>query len=261
MKQYLTISEFANLRNVSIGSLRYYEKLKILVPAWTDPQTKYRYYLPEQLGVLDSIMLCTKLGIPLKNLEEYIDTNGKLNQKSILENGKKILQDKISEIQLGLELTQFNLDNMEQNQNYCNQKGVYTRQIEERYFIESSFQGNWSDFSQKEKEAMDLFHSAQENNMAPVFPCGVLIHYETEPISFSFFVQVLHPQKHDERVIHIPKASFSCMQTDLTSQTDILKILNDYFPTKDKQIVIISNMLMNKIHFHSRHIEIQIPTF
>lgn len=39
MRKYLTISEFAELRNVNINSLRYYEKLKILLPAWVDPQT------------------------------------------------------------------------------------------------------------------------------------------------------------------------------------------------------------------------------
>ena len=34
MKQYLTISEFAGLRNVNINSIRYYEKQKFLMPAW-----------------------------------------------------------------------------------------------------------------------------------------------------------------------------------------------------------------------------------
>lgn len=77
MKHYLTISEFASLRNVNINSIRYYARQKLLLPAWVDPQTKDRYYLPEQLGVLDAIQLCIRLGIPLKELKGYIDPKGK----------------------------------------------------------------------------------------------------------------------------------------------------------------------------------------
>ena len=259
LKKYLTISEFAKLRNTSIGSLRYYEKLKILVPAWIDPKTKYRYYLPEQISVLDTITLCTLLGIPLKNLKEYIDENGILDEKRILENGKKAMQEQISVMQTGVEITQFNLNNMEQNQKYSDKKGIYTRRIEERFLIEAPFCGNWNDLTNKEKAAMDLFHYAQEQNMAPVFPAGVLIHCDTTPVSYSFFVQVLHSSRQDTQVIRIPKADFSCMQIDVTPQTDILNILEKNLRLQELKAVIISNMPLNKSSFHSRHSEIQVP--
>lgn len=259
MKHYLTISEFAGLRNVNINSIRYYEKLKLLIPAYIDPQTKYRYYLPEQLDVLDTIQLCIKLGIPLKDLKEYVDESGKLDEKGILENGKKLLEERISDIQLGLEITQFNLDKMKHNQKYSDKKGIYTREIEERFFIRAPFHGNWNDLIQKEKAAINLFHTAQKENMAPVFPAGILIHCETEPVSFSFLLQVLHPAQQDERIIHIPKAQFSCLQVELTSQTDILELLRENFSMLDFQSVIISNMLLNKLHLDSRHTEIQVP--
>lgn len=259
LNRYLTISEFAKLRNVSIGSLRYYEKLKILVPARIDPKTKYRYYLPEQISVLDTITLCTLLGIPLKNLKEYIDKNGNLDEKRILESGKKAMQEQISAMQTGVEITQFNLNNMNQNQKYSSRKGIYTRRIEERFFIEAPFYGNWNDLTRKEKAAMDLFHYAQEQDMAPVFPAGILIHCKTTPVSYSFFVQVLHPSTQDEQVIRIPETDFSCMQIDVTHQTNILDILRENFKTKELNTVIISNMPLHKSSFNSRHSEIQIP--
>ena len=55
MKDHLTISRFARLRGIDINSLRYYERLGILTPAYTDPQTRYRYYTAEQQSVLDVI--------------------------------------------------------------------------------------------------------------------------------------------------------------------------------------------------------------
>lgn len=261
MKQYLTISEFAGLRNVNINSIRYYEKQKILMPAWIDPQTKYRYYLPEQLGVLDTILLCIRLNIPLKELKSYVDQNGNLDEKGILEKGKAMMQKEIAAMQTGIEITQFNLNSMEQNKKYNNQNGIYIREIEERFLIEVPFTGNWSDHIQKEKAATDLFHDAQEQGMAPVFPAGILVHYETNPVSYSFFFQVLHPPKQNKRIVPIPKAVFHCLQADLTPQTDIPKMLKENFQLKNPATVIISNMIMDKAHFNSRHSEIQVPSF
>lgn len=258
MKEYLTINEFAKLRNVNANSLRYYEKLGILIPALTDPQTKYRYYLPEQLVLLDTITLCIKLGIPLKNLKDYIDDNGSLNEKRIFEDGRQIMQKKISDMQSGLNLVQFNLKLLEQNQQYSDKKGIYTREIEERFLITRPFCGDWENLIQKERAAMELFFDAQEQNMAPVFPAGILIDFESASISFSFFFQVLQPWVNDKHMVHLPKAAFRCMQADLTSETDILELLNQNFSMKEVKTVIISNMLLNKLHFDSRRTEIQV---
>ena len=42
MQGYLSISDFAKLRNVHPKSLRYYERIGALIPAYTDPETGYR---------------------------------------------------------------------------------------------------------------------------------------------------------------------------------------------------------------------------
>ena len=258
IKKYLTISEFAGLRNVNINSIRYYEKQKILIPAWIDPQTKYRYYLPEQLNVLDAILLCIRLGISLKELKQFVDSEGQFDEKRILEQGKEILQRRLSSIQQGLEITQFNLDNMEDNQKYRYETEVYTRVIGERYLFETPFYGKWDDLVQKEKCVMELFHDAQRADMAPVFPPGILIRWNVRTLKFSLFVQILHPTEHDERIVKVPEAAFSCFQADLAHGTDIVKLLNEKVDMQGIKTVVISNMLLGKLHYSSRHSEIQL---
>lgn len=253
----MTISEFAKLRNVSIGSLRYYEQLKILTPAKIDPDSKYRYYLPEQLATLDTILLCIELDIPLKNLENYVDSNGDLNQKKILASGKQAMLDKISEMQMKLEITQYNMDSMERNQEYRNCEGIYTREIDERYFLEVPFHGDWKDLSQKEHMPFALFHEAQEKKMSPIFPVAIILHNEKTPTEFSFCLQVLHPDEADKRILYLPKASYLCLQADLTFQSDLAQLIHDNFPSKERRMIIISNMIQKKMHFGSRHSEIQ----
>lgn len=258
-KKYLTISEFAKLRNVSIGSLRYYEQLKILCPAKIDPHTKYRYYLPEQLATLDTILLCIELNIPLKDLDTYIDSNGYLNQKKILATSKQAMMDKIMEMQMKLEITQYSMNSMERNQKYTNQKGVYTREIDSRSFLEVPLGTDWKNLYKKEQMPLKLFHEAQEKKMSPIFPASIILHYEDSLPQASFCLQVLHPDNSDKRILHLPKAEYLCFQTDLTFETNLKELLEKNFGEEDKKTIIISNMIQKKMHFHSRHSEIQMP--
>ncbi len=257
MNQYLTINEFAKLRNVNANSLRYYEKLNLLIPAKVDPQTKYRYYALEQLVLLDMILLCIRLGIPLKELSGYIDEKGGLNAKGVFEYGKQIMKEKIADMQSALELAEFNLKTLEQNQEHQQEHGVYMREIEERFFFVEPFRGNWDDLIQKEQSAMELFRNVQEMDMVPVFPAGILMDREADAASFSFFVQILNPHEHDRRMVRIPRGKYACLQTDLTPNTDISAILAARFPSARIKRVIISSMLMNELQLGSRHIEIQ----
>ncbi len=69
----LSIGKVAKLKNVSIKSLRYYDSIGILKPAFVNIETNYRYYSEEQLYLVDVIGLCLKLGIPLKSLSDYVE--------------------------------------------------------------------------------------------------------------------------------------------------------------------------------------------
>ena len=44
MQKLLTIGLFSKITNISIKSLRYYERIGIFSPAYIDEKTGYRYY-------------------------------------------------------------------------------------------------------------------------------------------------------------------------------------------------------------------------
>lgn len=195
--------------------------------------------------MLDAILLCIRLGIQLKDLKQYVDENGQLDEKRILEQGKDLLEKRLSSNERGLEITQFNLDNLNENQKYSHETAVYTREIAERYLFEAPFGGKWDDLTQKA-------------DMVPVFPIGILMRCDVRPIQFSFYVQVLHLPKSHERIITIPAGPFLCFQADLAHDTDTLKVLNEKVDMQQAKTVIVSNMLLDKLHYSSRHSEIQV---
>ena len=88
MKGYLSIGTVAKRKGVSIKSLRYYDQIGVLRPAFINKKTNYRYYTEDQLYLLDAISLCIELGIPLRDFEKYGDGHGNFNLQGLLYDGK-----------------------------------------------------------------------------------------------------------------------------------------------------------------------------
>ncbi len=97
MSQYMSIGKVSKLKNVSIKSLRYYDQIGILKPAFVNTETNYRYYTESQLYLLDAITVCIKLGIPLKDLNNYVNKDS-INLQKLLYDGKILAEQKILEI-------------------------------------------------------------------------------------------------------------------------------------------------------------------
>lgn len=67
------ISEFSQLSQVSVKTLRYYDQLGLLKPAHTDSWTGYRYYAAEQLLRLNRILAFKELGFTLEQITRLLD--------------------------------------------------------------------------------------------------------------------------------------------------------------------------------------------
>lgn len=59
------IGDFARLGQVSIKTLRFYDEIGLLRPAWTDPLSGYRYYMAAQVADLNRILAFKDLGLSL----------------------------------------------------------------------------------------------------------------------------------------------------------------------------------------------------
>lgn len=129
MNQYLSIGEVAKARGVNVQSLRYYEKLGILVPAYINPENGYRYYSLEQIMILDTIILCVDLGIPLKNLKNYVDEDSQLKFEQLLQDGRQLARKKIQKIEENLQSIDHTLLHVRTQKSFLGRTGYYTRYI------------------------------------------------------------------------------------------------------------------------------------
>ncbi|MFJ7972694.1 MerR family transcriptional regulator [Psychrobacillus sp. NPDC096389] len=69
---YLTIGEVAKLSNISIQTLRFYDRIDLFKPIKIDPKNQYRYYQNTQLYYLDIIKSLKYLGMSLEEVKSVL---------------------------------------------------------------------------------------------------------------------------------------------------------------------------------------------
>ncbi len=208
MKNYLSIGEMAKARNIDVQSLRYYEKIGILKPAYVNPENGYRYYSMDQMPILDLIILCIDLGIPLKRFKEYEDESGRIKFESILEDGKKIAKEKMKKINNEINYIDLISNKINERTPYVSTEGYYKRHISERYIITVPWEEGY-DEKPNEKSINYLLEMAKKDDLYVVFPHGNILTYQDGEFQYSRpFLEVL---KSDSSMIHkLPEGDYSC---------------------------------------------------
>ncbi len=89
-KMRYTVHKLAKLSGVSPRTLRFYDEIALLKPAFYG-DNQYRYYEEEQLLMLQQILFFRELGFPLSDIQQIIRSND-FNKIEALNAHKSILQ-------------------------------------------------------------------------------------------------------------------------------------------------------------------------
>ena len=83
------IGDFSKMSKTTIKTLRYYENEGLLLPAYVDPYTSYRYYESRQLTDLTKIVSLRQAGLSINDIKAMLRGN---NTREILEKRKTELE-------------------------------------------------------------------------------------------------------------------------------------------------------------------------
>ncbi|MDD6812472.1 MAG: MerR family transcriptional regulator [Lachnospiraceae bacterium] len=199
MSQYMSIGKVAKLKNVSIKSLRYYDRIGILKPAFVNEETNYRYYTEKQLYLLDAITLCIKLGIPLKDLNNYVE-NDSINLQKLLYDGKILAEEKILEIHKCLEALQDTLQQLaasgsdnglakipESKSGILLPDGFYSTPLNTRTVLTVPLE-DLDTPKYYGQYILKLFVTAQQMGLAVSYPSGILHEYQNGTLTRYMFL-------------------------------------------------------------------------
>lgn len=99
MRTYFTIGEISKLSNLPIKTLRYYDQIGILKPAYINKENNYRYYSIEQFMHIDIIKYCKLIGMSLEEIKKLINSDGTVESMlNTLKRQSSLLEKKIKEL-------------------------------------------------------------------------------------------------------------------------------------------------------------------
>lgn len=220
----MSIGKVSKLKNVSIKSLRYYDQIGILKPAFVNTETNYRYYTKEQLYLLDAITVCIKLGIPLKDLNNYVENNS-INLQKLLYDGKILAEQKIMEIHNCLGTLQETLQNMaspvtglakipESKSGIMLPEGFYHCEIKERVLLTVPLEEEDTP-KYYGQYILKLFVTAQQLGITAAYPSGILHEYKDSAYERHMFLNITGkpdelPASAQSSIRTISSGNFAC---------------------------------------------------
>ncbi|MCC8122153.1 MAG: MerR family transcriptional regulator, partial [Oscillospiraceae bacterium] len=111
-RKLLSIGALSKQTGVHVKSLRYYDRIGVLPPAYVDPESGYRYYAFSQIQLVEAIQLCVDLDIPLKEFQNFMtDDTHEIRYAKLIAHGTSIANQKMNAIREKL----FFLEKMQEN--------------------------------------------------------------------------------------------------------------------------------------------------
>jgi len=243
----LSIGELSKFTGAGVQSLRYYERMKLLEPAFIDPETKYRYYSFKQGYLVEIIRICIELDIPLKDLTEFFTDEEAVDYLSLLNYGEEIMQDKMIALEKGLRFIQemkeeiAMLDSYELGQ-------YYAREITERCYYVMPYKRIAKD---KEAEGIVMAspHLYCPENYFPEFlfsrflEYGVLYEYTKGEVRSFLFTELptyISPKLTSElkNIKIIPAGTYHCIQNEKSQIEQAGEIFAEYLQGRETFLAI-----------------------
>ena len=165
--ELLSIGEIAKLKSIGIKALRYYEKIGLLLPAYVDENSGYRYYDLNQTAVIDIIISCVELGIPLKDVIEFRGKDGALDMTSLLKFGKERADERLERL----------MKRQRQIESYItgmNERSVLSREIVGSKFLVEPLSSSTFNIKEYIKKITHLFEKADELALTSLYLEGII---------------------------------------------------------------------------------------
>lgn len=137
MKNKYTIGETASLLGISTQTLRYYDKISLLSPYYTDSKTGYRYYHYNQFHYIDRIKYLQSFGLSLDEIKPIIQSGSVDKLLLYLKRKRKQLIAEQEKLKTKTDDLSWYIDYFTYLDNNANHHTIYKVQLPVRYIIKS----------------------------------------------------------------------------------------------------------------------------
>ena len=193
MDTYFSIGELSKLCNLPIKTLRYYDEVGLLKPAYINPDNNYRYYSIEQFISIDVIKNCKLMDMTLPEIKKILDSNVSIEEMiEITKRKSDLVEKKMQELLKAKEYMDILQNNFSDVLKY-NMNEVFIKHNTIRYFTSYSYiSKNTYELEMNIRKVILDLENKQDNNYGRL---GTSVSY--------------HQVVSEQRVVHKEVRSFS----------------------------------------------------
>lgn len=125
----MQIGEFSNVCQVSVKTLRHYDKIGLLAPAEVDRFTGYRYYRTEQIDTMNYIQRLKRYGFSLEEIQQVMALSDNREISARLRQQKEKLKRKQQEMAMILNELQTHISVFERTGDIMTYQKGYTVEV------------------------------------------------------------------------------------------------------------------------------------
>lgn len=261
MAEYLSIGEVAKLKNMTIETLRHYDRIGLLKPKFVNPKTSYRYYEMDQLLQIDIINYCKKINIPLNEIKVMFDTGNKQMFREFLDIQKQVICEEIKNMSHMLSRIEHLQSKMEQTEELGNQTSIYYKYIEARHIIYLPYT-----YEVSHPEGILTYSKIQdmieEQNLINLYQGGFICGIVDENIQTKAVFETIKEQTEGDILYKtmIPEGQFMCLTYLASDREKSIKILKEAMDQKGvlERNIIDTYLIEGTFNKYTRKNELQV---
>jgi DNA-binding transcriptional MerR regulator len=264
MENLYTIGETAALLGVTISTLRYYEKIRLLLPSYIDRETNYRYYTFNQFHIIDRIKYLQRFGLPLNDIHEIIHSGSVDKLLPFLEKQKQNHKQELKRIEATIDDIQWYIDYFTFLNKDKHIDSIYKVQLEKRYAIVAPGYPGELPISNMEIRLAAIKARPELRNLNYLRQYAYIVNFDkliqkTFWASNYFIYLRDKPDFTTEYLIELPAGEYICYRARiLTNNWDPTNLI-DFFKNKPKPKLVIANEFEeNLVEYLGTQYEIQI---
>lgn len=253
MKKLLSIGEVSKIKDISIKSLRYYDKIGILKPIYINPNTNYRYYSTEQFLLIDIISIYIELEIPLKHLKDNISNTGDININIMIKNGYELLEKKKQKLNKIESFLNIYSDNITHSDKVQKIKNSYQEYYNKRYFLVEEFDGDLKTYHDYSIKLSKLFIQEKQEGLHSINQGIIIIKNKNITKNYAF-LELNSYYLNINNLIITKAGNYTC---EIIDGDDFYEFANNNNSITDTSTIISIELLSNSINLLNCTIEVQ----
>jgi len=262
---FFPIGETSKLTGASIYSLRYYERIKLLEPAYIDTFSGYRYYSLDQIYLIGIISLCIELDIPLKKLTQFMGKDGTVDFSGLIAYGKEIAEKKLKTLQKGLKFINDVEQKIAETEKYALGKKVYSRKIPKKYFYVTPCKKSPKneDLIGVIKDSLSSYYYNDNYDKwiySGLLEYGFLCEFSSAPPKYYTFSELPENMavKIKENIMLIPEGTYMCRQSNESAIENAPQIFSKHLKGKDSFLAIETDIFTGSYKIHNPLSELRV---